>query len=155
MEIFNKHGHITEQGFHILLNESPSDLERLEIAEHLSFCSECLNTYSNMAENTLLPEKIPFDEDTLYKKIIKKQKFSKFRIYFSTGAAAAAVIVFMNASIVFHSFSDSEKTLNFVPFMTKIFSTMENYQEKLNDSIKNISDKLMFINFEEDFSNGE
>lgn len=46
MEYFNEDGHLTEDALTELVYGEPEELHRLEIAEHLSFCDECLERYT-------------------------------------------------------------------------------------------------------------
>lgn len=50
MERFDDNGHITAQGFSLLLHGEPDTLSRLELAEHLSFCDECCQKYADLME---------------------------------------------------------------------------------------------------------
>ena len=56
MEIFDRHGHLTDQALEALTGGAPLDeLHRLEIAEHLAFCDRCLQRYTErLTDETLL-----------------------------------------------------------------------------------------------------
>ncbi len=56
MDVFDNHGHLTEQALLALIQEeSLEELERLEIAEHLAFCDQCLQRYTELlTDDTLL-----------------------------------------------------------------------------------------------------
>ena len=47
MNAFDKHGHLTEEALRVLTDGGPlTELERLELAEHLSYCDGCLERYA-------------------------------------------------------------------------------------------------------------
>jgi len=55
MTIFNQNGHITAEGFFLLVTEKADEMQRLELSEHLSFCDRCLEQYLvEMEKITLL-----------------------------------------------------------------------------------------------------
>ena len=56
MERFRADGHLTDEALLALIRqEDQSELERLEIAEHLAFCDACLQRYTDLlAEDALL-----------------------------------------------------------------------------------------------------
>ena len=58
MERFRADGHLTDEALLALIRqEDQSELERLEIAEHLAFCDACLQRYTDLlAEDALTPE---------------------------------------------------------------------------------------------------
>lgn len=70
MIYFDNAGHLTDEAFAALRDNTADELSRLEIAEHLSFCDECVLRYSEFitiedmetavssAEYTPQPEKI-------------------------------------------------------------------------------------------------
>ena len=47
MEFFDQHGHLTDEALRALTENAPMDeLSRLEVAEHLAFCDQCLQRYT-------------------------------------------------------------------------------------------------------------
>lgn len=59
MDLFNREGHITNEGLNTLVSGGLDELQRLEISEHLSFCDACLEAYMQRLEEgpLLTPEK--------------------------------------------------------------------------------------------------
>lgn len=60
MERFRADGHLTDQALAALIREEGLDeLARLEMAEHLSFCDQCLQRYTDLLSGTelLTPER--------------------------------------------------------------------------------------------------
>ena len=59
MDVFREDGHLTDQALAALIREeAPEELTRLEIAEHLAFCDQCLQRYTDLLAGTelLIPE---------------------------------------------------------------------------------------------------
>ena len=54
MDLFDRNGHITDDGFALLLNGEPDTLESLELAEHLSFCDACCEKYAALLSGEIL-----------------------------------------------------------------------------------------------------
>ena len=53
-DIFKEDGHLTKEALQNLKNENLEELTRLEIAEHLSYCDECLMMYTELLEDDML-----------------------------------------------------------------------------------------------------
>ncbi len=47
-DLFFENGHLSDAGLQALINGTLDELQRLEAAEHLSFCDECLTRYTNL-----------------------------------------------------------------------------------------------------------
>ena len=148
---FNPDGHISSEGFQKLIFEETTELERLEFSEHLSFCPRCMDEYMISADSILNSEPAPFDGEILAGRIIRRNAISRLRVYFSTGIAAAAAIVFINMCLFSPGFAQnlSEKAA----VLRTSVSTLD-VSEKLTHSFNRISDNLDFKFFEEDFING-
>lgn len=52
--LFFKNGHLTPAAFELLQQDNLDELSRLEIAEHLAFCDECLMDYTLFLEGAPL-----------------------------------------------------------------------------------------------------
>ncbi len=69
MELFNKTGHLTDEGLNALLADGLSELQRLEAAEHLDYCDLCLMRHMELMDATgddaLLPLPNGFAEKTV------------------------------------------------------------------------------------------
>lgn len=90
MELFDKNGHITHDGFRALQDGELDELQSLELAEHLSFCDECLLQYTIELDKTplLAPPK------PLQPTIMGRIKQKATRIFFSKFVKIAAVACF-------------------------------------------------------------
>ena len=42
MELFNKEGHLTDEGLRAVVDGTLDEMGRLEASEHLSFCALCV-----------------------------------------------------------------------------------------------------------------
>ena len=59
MEYFRPDGHLTDEALAALVRSEPLDeLVRLELAEHLAYCDDCLQRYTDALAGTplLMPE---------------------------------------------------------------------------------------------------
>ena len=60
MELFNKEGHLTDEGLRAVVDGTLDEMGRLEASEHLSFCDSCLVRYTELlADDTLLVPEMP------------------------------------------------------------------------------------------------
>ena len=48
MELFDKKGCLTDEGLRALTENQLNELQRLEAAEHLSYCNRCLKRYTTL-----------------------------------------------------------------------------------------------------------
>ena len=48
MELFNKEGHLTDEGLRAVVDGTLDEMGRLEASEHLSFCDSCLVRYTEL-----------------------------------------------------------------------------------------------------------
>lgn len=92
MQLFHEDGHLTDAGLAAITDEKLDDMQRLEAAEHLSFCDGCLLRYTNLLEKqtALLSPQKPLREP-----VLKRIRRRGVRILFNkyTTVAAAAVLV--------------------------------------------------------------
>lgn len=89
-ELFNNEGHLTRQGLQAMLGGQLDELQSLEAAEHLAFCSFCMQQYLEL----LTPKELvspPHDlELPVARGVRQKQRHALSRRY-ATAAAAAAI----------------------------------------------------------------
>lgn len=89
MELFNESGHLTDEALTALVQGQPLDeLSRLEVAEHLAFCDECLQRYTERlsAQPALVPAHSC--RESLWRRI----RARSIRLMTSRYAAAAAAV---------------------------------------------------------------
>lgn len=90
MELFANNGHLTEEALQALIWEQDlSELERLEIAEHLAYCDRCLQRYTVLLADVPLLSPEVSCQATLWRRIRQRT----IRIFTSRYAAAAAAVV--------------------------------------------------------------
>ena len=91
MELFDPHGHLTEQALLALLRGEPlEELSRLEIAEHLAFCDRCLQRYTQLLTDRTLLSPSPACREGLYRRI-RRQAVRLITSRYATAAAAVAL----------------------------------------------------------------
>jgi hypothetical protein len=100
MELFHKNGHISQEGFQLLIEEKADLLQRLELSEHLSFCEECMENYLNLLDKVQEPSRlVPSMQAKVFQAVTKKKAIKK-RDYLMT-VAAACIALFLWSSGVF------------------------------------------------------
>ena len=90
MELFDQHGHLTDEALRALTENAPMDeLSRLEVAEHLAFCDQCLQRYTLYlaGQPTLVPAHSC--QESLWRRIRQRS----IRLITSRYATAAAAVV--------------------------------------------------------------
>ena len=90
MTIFNQNGHITAEGFFLLVTEKANEMQRLELSEHLSFCDGCLEQYLKEMEKITLLE----TEQSIAKRVVKSIKYKTAFLAqkrFGTAVVAACI----------------------------------------------------------------
>jgi len=100
MEMFNPDGHLTKQALQALNTGVLDELSRLEAAEHLSFCDQCLLRYTEVLEQS---EQIT-PPDTLKPKILAKLRRRSLRLFsarYATAIAAAGLALVLWSGGVF------------------------------------------------------
>jgi len=95
MTVFRDDGHLTSEALAVLAaGEELPELQRLEIAEHLSYCDACLERYAAAMASAPLASPSPRCRAGLFRRI----RLRAARLLFSRfGAAAAAVAVTVTA----------------------------------------------------------
>lgn len=90
MELFTDNGHLTEQALQALVQEHDlTELERLEIAEHMAYCDHCLQRYTALLADVPLRSSEVSCQPTLWRHIRQRT----IRVFTSRYAAAAAAVV--------------------------------------------------------------
>lgn len=84
--LFGDNGHFTDEGLQAIVDGTLDELQRLEAAEHLSFCDGCLERYTRLLEDdTLLTPARPIAPP-----VAARIRQRAVRILFSRTATAAA-----------------------------------------------------------------
>lgn len=99
-DLFYDDGHLTDEAFRALIDSGPLDeLERLEIAEHLSFCDQCVERYAALLDDGLLaapPEPVA---PPVLARLRERARKVFFNRYTTAIAAACFAIVFWNIGV--------------------------------------------------------
>ena len=88
-ELFLQNGHLSDEGLQALIDGTLDELQRLEAAEHLSFCDECLTRYTALLTGDVLEE--PEQDVTL--PVMRRLRRRAVKIAWNRYAAAAAAVV--------------------------------------------------------------
>lgn len=91
MEVFRADGHLTKEILLILVQDGELDeLARLEIAEHLAFCDQCLHRYTELLEAAPLLTPARSCERSLWARI-RIRAVQAFTSRYTTAAAAVFI----------------------------------------------------------------
>ena len=90
MDVFRNDGHLSDGALESLIHngEALDDLTRLEAAEHLAFCDQCLQRYTDLLAGTELLIPANSCQDRLWPRI----RFRAIRLLTSRYATAAAAV---------------------------------------------------------------
>ena len=91
MDRFTETGHLTREALRELLQGEPEELHRLEAAEHLSFCDDCLAAYTALLDEEVLA--VPQGELPLKAAVLQRIRGQKLRQFFSKAGTVAAAAV--------------------------------------------------------------
>lgn len=88
-ELFLQTGHLSDEGLQALIDGTLDEMQRLEAAEHLSFCDECLTRYTALLTGDVLEE--PEQDVTL--PVMRRLRRRAVKSAWNRYAAAAAAVV--------------------------------------------------------------
>ena len=88
-ELFLQTGHLSDEGLQALIDGTLDEMQRLEAAEPLSFCDECLTRYTALLTGDVLEE--PEQDVTL--PVMRRLRRRAVKIAWNRYAAAAAAVV--------------------------------------------------------------
>lgn len=109
MELFTADGHLTDEGIKAVANGTLDELQRLEAAEHLSFCDRCLERYTAMlTDDSLLQPARPLVPPVLSR--IRKRAVQLFFNKYTTVAAAAVLALTLWGTGVFQALVPAPRT---------------------------------------------
>lgn len=93
-DVFTAGGHLTGEALHGLATEGLEELSRLEVAEHLSFCDECVQKYTEFLSTGELIQPPRALHENVIRLIRRKTKLFLCNRYSAAAAAACFAIVF-------------------------------------------------------------
>lgn len=108
MNLFDKDGHLTCEGIKAVADGTLDELQRLEAAEHLSFCDRCLERYTAaLTDDVLLAPAQPLAQPVLTR--IRRRAAQIFFNKYTKVAAAAALALTMWGTGVFQALVPTAK----------------------------------------------
>ena len=100
MTLFLDNGHLTDEGLRALVEGSLDEMERLESAEHLSFCDECLVRYTELLTEPVCQDP-PQDLTLPVMRSLRQRTFRTAAGRYATAAAAVLLSLCLWGSGVF------------------------------------------------------
>lgn len=138
MELFSENGHLTDTALFALRDSKPlSDLERLEIAEHLSFCDECLMRYTALLSHLETP---PCSCRTGFWRRIRLRTVRIFTSRYATAAAALLIVFSLWGFGIFGSLVERSSQLSHREVYTA--QRTESWADQWSQSIQSIFEKV-------------
>lgn len=144
MKLFNQSGHLTSTALQVLCSGDELDeLSRLELAEHLSFCDQCLMAYTESLSDANLAPPAPNRAGRLWRSV-RLHAFSTASSRLATAAAACSIVfalwgfgIFGGLVSASDTFSSNEQTFldTMLHYCETISSQTGNTFEQLNDTI--------------------
>ncbi len=112
-ELFYDNGHLSDEAFKLLISgESLTELERLEISEHLAFCDTCIAKYADSLDENVLLAPVESVSSSVIKRIKERTRRIFANKYATVVAAACFAIVFWNIGVFNINITDNNKVLN-------------------------------------------
>ena len=91
MELFDPAGHLTDGALLALAHEEvPDKLARLEMAEHLAYCDQCLQRYTDLLANAPLLTPAHSCRESLWRRV-RARTLRLLTSRYATAAAAVAL----------------------------------------------------------------
>ena len=147
MELFDRDGHLTDAALSAFSSDAPlSELERLEIAEHLAFCDQCLMRSMGLFTDEALLSPEHSCRDSIWRRI----RMRAVRILASRYATAAAAITIVFTLWGFGVFGGilhgAEQLAAYTPpeHPPVISQRLAEFGETLNDGFIRFSDLFTF-----------
>ena len=140
MELFHENGHLTDEALSALkCGRALSDLSRLEIAEHLTYCDVCLMRYTDLLAETELEMPMRSCHGGLWHRI----RLRSIRILTSRYATAAAALIIVFSLWGFGIFGGIvERSSQLSQSDTTFTQNLGSWPQQWNDSLNSIFDKL-------------
>jgi len=129
MELFLDDGHLTGEALDALIRqEALTELQRLEIAEHLSYCDGCLLRYTRRLEKTPLPE----PEVSCGRALRRRLRLREVRLTAGRCAAAAAAVAVVVAAVWTHGLPGRTEMPETQAEHDQITQTLQSWPERWN-----------------------
>lgn len=136
---FDTDGHLTQYAFEALYkDENLSELDRLEIAEHLSFCDDCIVRYGEYLSGLELEKTPACLKQNIYFRLKRKTTEIIFSRYGSVAVAASFSIILWVSGVFKKPFENTDKFKEKAGLVMQAADEMENFWGKLNYKINTI-----------------
>ena len=123
MELFYENGHLTPEGLNALVDGQLDEMARLEAAEHLSFCDECLVRYTALVEQApLAAHQTPLAPGVWQR--IRRRTWRIVTSRYATAAAAAAFALIIWGTGLFQNLGTPREVKPAPPDEPKAYSTV-------------------------------
>ncbi len=140
-DLFSKDGHLTDEALRTLINGNPlTELERLELSEHLAFCDICVEKYANLLEDCLLLSPAEPVAPSVITRIRARARRMFANKYATAIAAACFAIVFWNIGLFNFGITGNGKLLNRLSDEALSFSQKT---EQISSQLSEALDKFM------------
>ena len=129
MEYFRPDGHLTDEALAALVRSEPLDeLVRLELAEHLAYCDDCLQRYTDLlAEDALLSPARSCRESLWVRLRMRTLRLVTSRYATAAAAVALALTVLWGSAGV---------KLPPAPPLPEVSQRFQSWPERWNDSLR-------------------
>lgn len=114
-ELFCNNGHLTDEGLQALLAGTLDELQRLEAAEHLSFCDECLLRYTQLLEEPQLMEPSTPQVLPVMRRLLGRKVRTQVQRYAAAVAAVAITGAFWYSGVFTGALDTLQKSSNPLP----------------------------------------
>ena len=131
MERFRNDGHLTDEALSALIRDkAPDELVRLEIAEHLAYCDECLQRYTDLLADASLLSPAHSCRKSLWGRI----RMRTIRLATSRYATAAAAVV-LALTVLWRA--PTVQLPQETPMM-EVSQRFQGWPERWNDSMRDV-----------------
>lgn len=144
-ELFNENGCLSEYALKSLVDESPelTELNRLEISEHLSFCDACLDRYMLILQSAALKAPPKPQTPAVKKRIAARGARLFINRYITVAAAACFALIFTVFGALGPFSAKPKRTLtSFGAEIVTVNETKQNIVKATQDSLQSIWELL-------------
>ena len=129
MELFDPSGHLTDRALLALVrNEELDELARLELAEHLAYCDQCLQRYTVLLADAPLLTPARSCRESLWRRV-RSRTLRLLTSRYATAAAAVALAL----TVLWGSAAISLPQRR--PALPEVPQQLQRWPERWNDSL--------------------
>lgn len=140
MDVFHEDGHLTDQALAALVQGEELDgLTRLELAEHLAFCDQCLQRYTAILEDMELPEPAHSCQKSLWVRV-RSRTLQMITSRYATAAAAvglALTVVWGSGNTALPSLTEPPRERQYV-----VSESLRQWGASLDGAMQGLNDIL-------------